>query len=212
MNHASYQRGWVSDLMYQFPCKPPTTDVCLFSGRCAARTGWLSAPRRVTLRSHPVEKRMDFRISALPAAHFEHLFGRADADLALQGARRMRADRSPGFPCRVSLEDAAPGEAVLLVNYEHLPADTPYRSRYAIFVREGARQAHPATNEVPQQLRQRLLSVRAFDAGHMLLDAEVTPGAALEPLMARLFAEPRVAYLHLHNAKPGCYAARVERA
>ena len=30
VNHATYHRGWVSDLFYQVPAKPPTTDLCVF--------------------------------------------------------------------------------------------------------------------------------------------------------------------------------------
>jgi hypothetical protein len=155
---------------------------------------------------------VSFRISALPVEKFRHLFGQPDETLAAHGAIRCIADTRPGFPCRVSLQDAEIGEQVLLVNYEHLPAASPYRSRYAIYVREHASQAHPEVNEVPQQLRSRLLSVRAFDAQAMLNEADVLDGSQLEAAIERMFANPRVAFLHLHNAKPGCYAARVDRA
>lgn len=155
---------------------------------------------------------MSFRISALPVEPFSSLFGLSDEELHAQGAVRKVADRKPGFPCRVSLEDAEPGETLILVNYEHLPADSPYRSRHAIFVREGAREAHPEVNEVPESLRRRLLSVRAFDDAGYMVEADVTEGTALEAVIEPMLARPRVAYLHLHNAKPGCYAARVDRA
>lgn len=155
---------------------------------------------------------MSFLISALPVEPFRHLFGQCDATLAAHGAIRRIADTKPGFPCRVFLEDAEIGEPVLLINYEHLPADSPYRSRYAIYVRERAAEAHPEVDEVPQQLRSRLLSVRGFDAQSMLQNAEVVDGSQLEAAIERLFADPRVAFLHVHNAKPGCYAARVDRA
>lgn len=155
---------------------------------------------------------MSFRITALPAARFAPLFALSDAELWRRGAVRQVADRTPGFPCRVSLEDAEPGETVLLVHHEHQPADTPYRASHAVYVREGAVEARPAAGEVPAVLRRRLLSVRAFDAEGMMADADVVEGAALEPAVARMFARPNVAYLHLHNAKPGCYAARVDRA
>jgi hypothetical protein len=124
----------------------------------------------------------------------------------------VTATKSPGFPCRVSLIDAAEGETLLLLHYEHQAAPTPYRASHAIFIREGAVEATPAPGEIPEVLRRRLLSVRAFDASHMMLDADVTEGATLEPLIARMLTDPAVAYLHLHNAKPGCYAARVDRA
>ena len=79
---------------------------------------------------------MDFRITGLDAGRFSHLFGLSDAELARHRALRQTCDEKPGFPCRVSLEDAEPGESVLLVNFEHLPVDSPYRASHAIYVRE----------------------------------------------------------------------------
>ncbi len=155
---------------------------------------------------------MNFRVSGLPLAPFKPLFGLCDAQLAQHEAVRHTADAFPGYPCRVSLQDAEPGETLLLLNYEHLPAAGPYRSRYAIYVREGAAEAHPAVNEIPDVLRRRLLSVRALDERGMLRDAEVVDGAALEPIIARMLNRREIAYLHVHNARPGCYAARIDRA
>jgi Protein of unknown function (DUF1203) len=155
---------------------------------------------------------MSFRISGLPLARFAPLFSMSDEELAaLQIVRRI-ADRKPGFPCRVSLQDAEPGEAVLLLNYEHHAVQTPYRSSHAIYVRERAAEAELGVGEVPELIRVRLLSVRAFDASGMMLEADVVEGAEVEPTIERLLANPRAAYLHLHNAKPGCFAARVDRA
>jgi len=155
---------------------------------------------------------MSFVIRALPAAPFAALFALSDDELRHRLAVRCVVDRSPGFPCRVSLCDAAVGETVLLVHHEHQPASTPYRAGHAIYVREGAVEARPGVGEVPEVLARRLLSVRAFDAAGTMRDADVVDGRALAPVVERLFADERVEYLHLHNAKPGCYAARVERA
>ena len=154
---------------------------------------------------------MSFRISGLPLAPFEPLFGLPDEELRARGVRRVTADRTPGFPCRVSLQDAEVGETLLLLSYEHQPASSPYRSRHAIFVREGATEAHPAPGEVPEVLRRRLLSVRAFDAEGMMIDADVVSGEELEAVIESMLLRPEALYLHLHNAKPGCYAARVDR-
>jgi hypothetical protein len=155
---------------------------------------------------------MSFVISGIDPAPFAHLFGLSDVALAQARVVRMPVDAKPGFPCRVTLEDAEPGEAVLLVNYEHLAVATPYRSAHAIFVREGAEAVARFEGVVPQVLAQRLLSVRAFDAAGMMTDADVIEGGELEHLIARFFADPAVAYLHVHNAKRGCFAARVDRA
>jgi len=155
---------------------------------------------------------MSFLIRGLDPASFRGLYGLSDAALAAHQVVRMRADAKPGFPCRVTLEDAEPGEDLLLVNYEHLPVASPYRSRHAIFVREGAETPALVENAVPEQLARRLLSVRSFDDTGMMRDADVVDGSALEPLIARMFADEHTAYLHVHNAKRGCFAARVDRA
>ena len=154
---------------------------------------------------------MPFRIRALPLAPFAPLFSLSDAALRVRGALRQTVDRTPGFPCRVSLADAEPGETVLLLHYEHQPAPTPFHASHAIYVRAGAVEARPAVNTVPEVLRLRLLSVRAFDADGMMVDADVVHGRALEPVVDAMLARD-AAYLHLHYAKPGCYAARVDRA
>jgi hypothetical protein len=154
---------------------------------------------------------MDFRISALPVAPFASLVGLPDRDLAARGVVRRIADRRPGFPCRVSLRDADIGEPLLLLNYEHLPVPGPYRSRHAIYVREHAVECRPDVNEVPDVLRIRLLSVRAFAVDGLMVDADVVDGASVHQLIERWLDDPRVGYLHLHNAKPGCYAARADR-
>lgn len=155
---------------------------------------------------------MSYRISGLQRERFAQLFGLPGHALAAHGALRMTATEKPGYPCRVTLTDAEPGESLLLLNYEHLSVDTPYRSRHAIFVREGAAATAEFIDAVPEQLATRLLSVRAYDEHHMMTDADVIDGGVLELLIARFFADPAVAYLHVHNARRGCFAARVDRA
>jgi hypothetical protein len=155
---------------------------------------------------------MSFKISGLPAAEFASLFALSETELATRKALRLVADRRPGFPCRVSLCDANQGETVLLLNYEHLSDATPYQSRHAIFVRENATDAQLAVDEVPEVLATRLLSLRAFDGAGMMIDADVVHGSKLAPAIRRLFGTCRTEYLHVHNAKPGCFAARVDRS
>jgi uncharacterized protein DUF1203 len=156
---------------------------------------------------------MSFRITGLPAEPFAQLFAMSDTELAERGAVRRVADaRTPGYPCRISLTDSQPGDRLILVNYEHHPVDSPYRMRFAIFVREGE-ETYDRVDEVPEQLRVRSLAVRAFDADGMMAGWElVEAGGDLEAAIERLLADPRAAYLHIHYAAPGCYAAKVERA
>jgi hypothetical protein len=155
---------------------------------------------------------MSFRITGLPAEEFAPLFAMSDAELATRGAVRRTADeRQPGYPCRVSLTDSEPGDELILVNYEHHPVDSPYRMRFAVYVRKGE-ERFEQIDEVPEQLRTRMLAVRAFDEGAMMVGWELVNGRELEAAVDRLFADPQAAYLHIHFAAPGCYAARVDRA
>jgi hypothetical protein len=154
---------------------------------------------------------MSFRITGLPAERFAPLFALSDDELAARGAvRRVADDRTPGYPCRVSLTDSRPGDELILVNYEHHAVESPYRMRFAIYVRKGE-ERFDAVDEVPAQLRLRTLAVRAYDADAMMVGCELVDGRELESAIERRFAEPSAKYLHLHFAAPGCYAARVDR-
>jgi uncharacterized protein YbaR (Trm112 family) len=124
----------------------------------------------------------------------------------------MVADAKPGYPCRISLVDAEVGEAVILVNFEHQPGESPYQASHAIFVREQAEQAFPTVDEVPDVLATRLISIRAFNKRHYMIAADVVDGVLLAEAIPAMLDDPAVDYLHLHNAKPGCFAARVTRA
>lgn len=154
---------------------------------------------------------MSFQIHALPVDTFAPLFALPDDELRARDIRSVVADGRPVYPCRVSLQDAVEGERLLLLPYDHHRVDTPYRASGPAYVREAATQAFPAINEVPALLRSRLLSLRAYDARGMMVWADVVPGTEVEAAIATLFAIERTAYLHIHYAKPGCYACRVER-
>jgi hypothetical protein len=155
---------------------------------------------------------MSFRITGLDPTPFRPLYGLPDEELARLGVKRATADAKPGFPDRVELRDAEPGEKVLLVNYLHQPADTPYKASHAIFVREGAEWPYEGRDETPECLRLRMLSLRAFDASGFMVDADLADGRDLEAAIERLLANSAAAYIHAHYAKRGCYAARIDRA
>ena len=154
-----------------------------------------------------------FQISGLPAEPFAPLFALSAEELERIGARRVVADSSHGYPCRVSLADVAAGEELLLVAYEHQPAAaSPYRASGAIFVSRHAKPSELAPGELPACVAGRLMSARAYDAQHLMVSADVCEGEALQPMIERMLADPQVAYIHLHNAKRGCYSCRVDRA
>ena len=153
-----------------------------------------------------------FHIVGLQASQFIDAFEMGEAARHAAGMQLVVADQAPGFPCRVSLVDASVGEELLLLPFVHQPSASPYRSSGPIFVRRNAATATLAPGFIPDYVSRRLMSVRAYDDGHRMVDATVCEGTVLAPEIGRLFADGRVAYLHLHNAKRGCYSCRVERA
>ena len=155
---------------------------------------------------------MSFRVTGLAPDPFRPLFGLSDEELSRRGVIRYRVDKTPGFPDRVSMRDVEIGETVLLLNHVCRPNETPYRASHAIFVKEGADEVYDRVDEVPDVMRIRPLSLRAYDGRHMMIDADIAEGDGVEALIRRMLANPAVAYIHAHNAKRGCYSGRIERA
>jgi hypothetical protein len=155
---------------------------------------------------------MTYRITGLDPAAFLHVTGADDADLATQNAVRVTAKAKPGYPCRITLEDAEPGETLILLNHVSHDVATPYRSSYAIYVREGATVAADYVDAVPPVFEGRPLGLRAFDAAGMLRTAALALPGQADAKIREVFADPEIAYIHTHNAAHGCFAAKVERA
>jgi hypothetical protein len=155
---------------------------------------------------------MTYRITGLSPEPFRHLFGMPDEELKRHGAYRYVADSNSMFPDRVEMRDAEPGEALLLVNYEHQPADTPYRASHAVFILEDAKDAYESIGQIPEVMKCRPLSLRGFGSDGMIIDGDLVDGAQAETLIERFFEDPRIAYIQAHYARRGCYAARIDRA
>lgn len=154
---------------------------------------------------------MAYRIEGLRREPFEVLFGLGDEALAARGARRVIADSKPGFPCRITLEDAEPGERLILVNHVSHDVATPFRSAYAIFVREGAAEPAHYVDALPPVFERRTLGLRGFDAEGMLRGALLAMPGEAERRIRALFERPEIASIHAHNAAHGCFVARIVR-
>ena len=155
---------------------------------------------------------MSFTITGLSAEEFAPLFALSDTELEQRGVIRKTATSKPGFPCRITLEDAEPGERVLVLNYESHKAPTPYRSSYAIYVREGAQEAASFKGEAPPVLLGRPIALRHFNAEGHLIGASLALKNDAAELVEAAFSNDDVAYIHAHNAAHGCFAAEIRRA
>jgi len=154
---------------------------------------------------------MSFQLVGISFEPFASLFSLPDRTLAEIDAQRVVATENPGYPCRVSLADAEIGEELLLLPYEHQPARSPYRASGPIFVRKAARQRKLDAGVIPDYVRLRQMSVRAYDAAHLMIDAAVCEGKDTAAMILEKFDNSDVAYIHLHNAKRGCFSCRVDR-
>lgn len=154
----------------------------------------------------------NFRIVALDDAEYKDLFDLSEEALGNKDAVRKIVDKFPGYPCRVSLQDAEIGDEVLLISHTHHPGSSPYRASGPVFIRKGARQARREINEIHKMLEHRLLSLRAYTQEGMMIAAQTIKGKELRKEIHTIFQDLASAYIHIHNAAPGCYNCQVNRA
>ncbi len=152
-----------------------------------------------------------FQVTAIPLEDVRHFLTMDDQALANAGMQRLTVDTHPGYPCRLSLEDAQVGEQVLAFSYCHHPAASPYRASGPVFVRTDAAQAKLAPNVIPDMLLHRLLSLRVYDPGGMMIDAHTLEGIELAERIQAIFADDQAAYIQVHNAGPGCFNCQIDR-
>ena len=155
---------------------------------------------------------MSFKVMGLAPSLFQNLFFQDEKTLKEAGVTRYYVDSNPGYPDRIEMRDLEVGETALLINFEHLPLDGPYRSSHAIFVKEGATKQFEIVDEIPDVMKSRTLSVRAFDSEQMMVDASLVSGANAAALFNKMLSNEKVSYLHVHNATRGCYSGLVTRA
>ncbi len=154
---------------------------------------------------------MSFKINGLPASLYRDCFSKSDQELAGLGMKKYVADSDTGFPCRVSLLDAKKGETLILVHHEHHAVDSPYRASGPIFVRESATESFSAVNEIPEQLFSRMLSVRGYDAKGFMRAADVVDGRDCKSFLLQFLENRDIEYVHVHNARQGCFMCHVSR-
>jgi hypothetical protein len=153
----------------------------------------------------------DFQITSLAPTEFTALFQFDNERLAGIGALRMTANKPGKFPCRISLEDAQPGEEVILLNYQHHQTDSPYRASGPIFVKSNGKRAELGLNEIPKFLVHRYLSLRSYNKSGMMNEAFTSEGKDLVSALQKAFDNTDTAYIHIHNARHGCYLCAARR-
>lgn len=155
--------------------------------------------------------KVNFQISGIEPQQFASYFQMNSDELSKLRITKMIVDEKPGFPCRVSLQDAEVGEEVILLPFEHHNVSSPYRASGPIFIRKNALEAKLKINEIPEILPHRFLSLRIYDKSAMMIDARTLDGEKLSSTIENIFENPRAEYIHVHNANPGCYNCQIDR-
>lgn len=129
------------------------------------------------------------------------------------GHRIQRVDGRETYPCRHCLREAPGGKGMLLLSHQAPEPRSVYGHLTAIFLC-----AHPCTrfeepDVVPQIVRNRHVSLRAFRSdGMMLYEAnELIEGEGHGAAIRRIFDRDEVAYINAHTAKAGCMLGHVVR-
>ena len=154
----------------------------------------------------------NFKFIAVDKKEFDLFMNLNDEELEAHQAKWLTVDEYPGYPCRVSLEDARIGERVLFLPYWHHDVKSAYKAMGTVLVRENANTTKLQVNQVPQMLLHRLLSIKAYDSNNMMVDHDIAQGSELEYKLKEQFKNINVEYIHLHYASPGCFCSQVNRA
>lgn len=171
------------------------------------------AAARQIIAARRIEPLPEITVEGLDPAPFAPLFALGDEELAKRGIRRVIVSENPGisYPCRVSLDYPEAGEELLLLNFRHLDVPgSPYRAEGPVFVRRNARR-YARSGIYPPIAMQRMMSLRAYDAEGMMLEAEVEEKDGLKVQIAEWFARPEIVHVDIHSMRRGCFFCRIER-
>jgi hypothetical protein len=120
----------------------------------------------------------------------------------------------PGFPCRACLRLGRPGEEMLLASWDLPLPRGIYWTPSPVFLHAQDCGGAPVEDALPETVTENaIVSLRHYDAAGMCLYdlGVVVPGDGAEAALRPRLDDPRVAYVNIHTARPGCWLARVER-
>jgi hypothetical protein len=125
--------------------------------------------------------------------------------------RLVRADS--GSPCRHCLQDAAAGDGLLLGSYHFGNPQGIYWAPSPVWVHAEPCPRFEQSDTVPEIVRNRLVSVRAYDSQDQMIYelGEVCRGTKVEAPLERALGDSRTGYVNIHTAGPGCFLCRAER-
>jgi hypothetical protein len=153
-----------------------------------------------------------YRVLPFPPEVASHARATRSDSFGHAGLRPIRVDESPGYPCRVCLREAAVGDEVFLIAHRASPVEHPHSVVGPVYVHAHACVPWAAAGSLPPIVSTRSMALRAYDAAGDLVACDLAEGPQLDAAIARLFEDSRAAAVHLHFARAGCFACRLERS
>jgi len=154
-------------------------------------------------------KENTFRVSPLPEDFVREIRSTRRDRRGNEVSVRSDTDR---HQCRSCLRLTDPNEPHLLLSYTPFASDQPYAETGPIFIHERECEPYAATGSYPPEFPHHDVALRAYSAKNEIADARLVGPDHVEDVIAGLFENDRVAYIHARNGGYGCFMFRIDRA
>lgn len=150
---------------------------------------------------------------ALPTAEVRALQN-GQPDFYGQPAERTISDGA-GNPCRHCLSDTPEGQPMLILSYRPFPGDQPYAEVGPIFLCGGACEQYVASENLPPILQTSPdYLIKGYGADNRIVygTGKIVAPDKLKAACEQIFADRKVAYIHVRSARNNCYQCKITRA
>jgi hypothetical protein len=113
--------------------------------------------------------------------------------------------------CRVCLKLSKPDEGVILIAHRPFASKQPYAETGPVFIHERECTPYTDVRNYPVEFPHHDVVLRAYDEGDRIVDAEVVGERQVERVIADLFENQAITYMHARNLAYGCFMFRIER-
>ena len=113
--------------------------------------------------------------------------------------------------CRSCLELTRPGEGFILFAHRPFAGPQPYAEVGPVFIHERECRPYGDAGSYPPEFPRTNVVLRAYGETDEIVDARLVTLHPVEEVIAELFEDPSVSYLHARNAAYGCFMFRIER-
>jgi Protein of unknown function (DUF1203) len=154
-----------------------------------------------------------FQVQAIPAALLERIRAAGHDDFG--NPLVPITDEPGGSPLRCCLRPSTPGEVVYLISYRPFTGPGPYAEVGPVFVHAESCPGYSATDRYPDGYRDwptMIFRPYRYD-GAIAYDAiRMGDASTADALVADMFSDPQIEFVHTRNVYAGCYMFAITRA